>query len=545
MAYLSEIPLIQRDRRLPGDSQAIANYWPPWEQVAPQYVIPNPYNLALTGYRKDELVYACIELRANSVSEPPCKIVTGIGKDKKEISGAFSWLPEKRPNVEMGEVEFWRVSEIYTNIAGYCIWEKERDRMGRVINLWPLNPIYCSFLRGPNRPLRAVRYLYPGNEPWDIERENFIIFGEFDPIYPMVRFLSRSMVAMRSTGVHSSVTDVLKIFFDRGMISQLLISVPQQIKLKEAQQLGELWMEQHGGVGQSSKPLVMGQGATATQIQQTFREMAFADIDGRTESLICMTFGISPLLLAAKVGLSASTYSNYDQARSAYMERTVKPRWMWYQSEMTQQLMAETGEADDAYFEFDTSEVSELQEDEDKLWTRVDGALKQNLIYRDEARTKIGLDPVDKGEKVFLGVTVSGVTPPPEMAQVVIPGYKPPPPEPKPVPIIVAQGPGATTSTVPPEFANQTQTQPPPAPVAATTTTEQLKAWRTQALAQIGTGVGAPFDAELAACKSRTDVRRVFDTHWNGNGVEKSELILAVEELRKFNQLAGANVHEH
>ena len=42
----------------------------------------------------------------------------------------------------------------------------------------------------------------------------------------------------------------------------------------------------------------------------------------------------------------------------------------------------------------------------------------------------------------------------------------------------------------------------------------QMKAWRVAALANVGQGVGAPFDAELQACASKSDVRAVFERHW-------------------------------
>lgn len=56
MAYLDSLPreAVARDRRVS------ALYWPAWEMTTPQYPQPNPYTLANEGYRRNELIYACI-----------------------------------------------------------------------------------------------------------------------------------------------------------------------------------------------------------------------------------------------------------------------------------------------------------------------------------------------------------------------------------------------------------------------------------------------------------------------------------------------------
>lgn len=50
----------------------------------------------------------------------------------------------------------------------------------------------------------------------------------------------------------------------------------------------------------------------------------------------------------------------------------------------------------------------------------------------------------------------------------------------------------------------------------------QMKTWRRAALAAVGQGVGAPFDAELRECHSRGEVRALFERRWPRNGGEKT-----------------------
>lgn len=418
MAYLDNyraaVQLIQgNDTKLPD---SIANLWPAWEVQSPQYQKPTPYQLAQSGYRSDELVYACIDYRAGGIAEPPARIYTGKKKAKKEVGGVFDAFPKGRPNWEMGEAEFWSATEIYRCIAGAAIWEIETNRMGEPINLWPLNPNYCSFLRGPNAPIRAVRYQYPGLPPIDIPRERLLIFMEFDPLYPMLKGLSRSAVALRSINVHTSTTDFLSMFFQRGMMIQGYLKAAQSLNDKEAERAQSRWRAQHGGVRNwaENNVAVLGMGMDYVPTQMDLRAAQFGVVDGRTEAAICMVFALSPLLLGAQVGLDASTLSNYDQAANQFLTRVLKPSWRWYSSELTQQLLPYLGYDNTAetYAEFDTDDVSAMKEDEDALYKRVTDAVSKNIMYRDEARAKLGLDPVDSNEKVFLGVTLGAADAP-------------------------------------------------------------------------------------------------------------------------------------
>jgi HK97 family phage portal protein len=520
MAYLDEIK--QRNASSIQRGVAYGNMWPQWEQQSPQYPQPNPYNLAQLGYRKDELVFSCIDYRAQTISEPPAMLFKGKGQDKKPISGLFDSFPRGQPNTEMGEAEFWMVSEIYRMIAGNAIWEIETNHLGKPINLWPLNPSYISFKRGHNRPIDKVVYLYPGLPPVDIPREKCIVLQEFDPIYPMLKGLSRTAVAMRAVGVHSSTSDFLSIFFQRGAVIQGYLKFSQELNDVEAARARTRWREQHGGAGNwgENNIGVLGQGADYVHLQMNMRDMAFADIDGRTESQICMVFGLSPILMGAKVGLRASTLANYEQAEKHYLNRVVQPSWRWYASELSQQLVPLLTDDEEVYCAFDTSAVASLKEDENALWARVLQGTQSNLIYRDEARAKLSLDPVDGGAQVFLGVTLQGGQAPAEAARIAAPEWVAPEEEPEPE-LSMAPAP-FTTTTGGIEFS---------APMISANE-EQLKAWRAMALTTTAP-IGTPFDNELAACHTNTQKRAVFEAHWP---TRKAELN-PVDVLDEYNQL--------
>ncbi len=385
----------------------IANTWPDYEVLTPQYPNPNPYPLALTTYRKNELVYACVEKRSMAIAEAPARLYDGPinSKTRTALDDHPARKLLERPNEAMSETDFWIVNEIYTLIAGYSIWEIEFDNAGKPINLWPMRPDWCSTRRGRNRPLEYVRYQPYGLPPQDIPIENLLIFQEFDPIFPMLKGLSKAAIALRTVSVDNAATDFLASFFQRGAIIGGILSTEQNLKDAEAEHIRTRWRQQHGGTENWGDIAVLGNGTKYQSTQMNFKEMDFAVLDGRSEARICQVFGVMPILVSARIGLDRSTYNNYENARKAFYEETVEPRWRWYQTRITHQLLPHYSVPAQYTVEFDTSRVSALQENTDALWKRVREFAKLNLITRDESRAYIGKDPVDHAP-VFVGVMV-------------------------------------------------------------------------------------------------------------------------------------------
>lgn len=543
MAYIDTL-LQQRTQLIQGDSQfagAIANVWPSHEVQTPQYPSPTAYHLGQIGLRNDELVYSCIDRRATAISEPPLSVVkrTRRGRRaKKEIVDNPLTKLLDRPNPEMSESRFWRSVSQSIDSFGYSVYEIELSRAREPINLWPMQPQYVSFLRGPQSPIRAVRYEVPGLPPFDVPRERCLIFLDFDPLFPFTRGLSRTAVALKSIGVHNATGQYLKKFFERGAVPQGILSTQQILTKAEATRQRELWEENHGGSGNWGQVAVLGQGIEYKSTEAPLKDMAFDHIDGRTEALICMTFALSPVILGAKVGLSASTYNNFDAAIKQMYSQAIRPQWRMFADEMTSQLLPLFGASEDLVCEFDLSEIAAVSEDEDKLAQRIERLARANLMYRDEARGTIGLEEVDEGEKVFIGVSVasgdSANSPitnlesdfdtlreekdkAREASLAAIAGQTPkalPAPKAK-----DAEGPDQ----------NGSQNLEKNAQIAEARR-EELKRLRRLALERVGEAIGSDFDDELIGLTTKSAVREVFDRHWPKDAA--TEAIAEIARLR-------------
>lgn len=391
------------------EPRAYANVYPLYEQQSPQYPSPSPYSLMEAGYRCNEVIYSCIGKRAKAISEAPLWVYDDTDETPEEIEDHPLRMLLRRPNERVTEKQFWQISQIHLDIAGFAAWEIERNNIGEPIALWPMRPDWCSFYRGDGRPLRAVRYQPYGLPPMDIEIDNVLLFQYFDPKYPLLKGYSPTMAALRQIGVDNSTTDFLKIFMQEGAQFAGLLSTTQKLNDIEAERIQNRWTKQHGGVGNWSKVAVLGEGVTYQSVQMNFRDMVFPELDARTESRICMTFETPPILMGAKIGMDRSTYSNYAESRKAWYEEWVNPQWEFLASQVQEQMLDEYTEQPENYIcQFYTRNVRALQEDETAIWTRTVDAATRNIITRDEAREKMGYDAIDE-VPVFVGMGAPAV----------------------------------------------------------------------------------------------------------------------------------------
>jgi HK97 family phage portal protein len=393
-------------------SAAFSAHYPLYEQTSPQYTAPSPYQLAQQGYRANALIYACIDKRMRAISAAPMRIYDISGAQPVVIRDSPALRVLHQPNERISERQFWQITSMYLDISGFSCWEIERNNGGDPIKLWPMRSDWCSFMRGNGRPLRVVRYQPYGLPYQDIPVENILLFQYFDPIFPLLKGYSPTMAALKDIAVDNGMAEFLFNFIKEGARYSGLLSTDQDLDDIEAERIKQRWKSQHGGVENWNDIAVIGRGTTYQNTSMNFNDMAFPELDGRTEARMCMAFQMPPILVGAKIGLRASTFTNYGQAREAWYEEWVSPQWEFlaeqYQTQMLRDYDAAGNVVNDPniYCEFYTKKVRALQPNRDQSFKRAVLAAHANVFSRDQALEEIGSDPVD-GKNVYVGATIT------------------------------------------------------------------------------------------------------------------------------------------
>src|SRR5574343_1066678 len=119
-----------------------------WDQGQVTYTSANYQNNVIYGLRRNELIYACMMMKADSAS------VTSLAvrrrKDGQELPDHACKAVLAKPNPYRTEFDFLSITLLMLDLAGRATWEKQRSKAGRVVGLWPLRPDFLKPVKGPN-----------------------------------------------------------------------------------------------------------------------------------------------------------------------------------------------------------------------------------------------------------------------------------------------------------------------------------------------------------------------------------------------------------
>lgn len=378
--------------------KTVANLVPSWAEGQPTYPTVNFENLVRYGWRKNELIYACVNRKASTASQVHLMVLGENGEE--DFNHPLAKLIHS-PNPYMTESDFWKAIIIYQHLAGRAIFEKERNRSGKVVRLWPLRPDWVQVIPSSESVVRGYRYAVPGMEAKDLDARDVVDFRLFDPLdsyhgWPPVA------VAARVGDVDNAATDFVKLFWEKGGMPAYYIKTKQKLTETTASELQARWAAKYGGSEKWVKPAVLDQDADVMRVGNSFEEMAFSDLDARSESRICAVLGVPPIIVNAKVGLDRSTFSNYKEARSSWWQDVLIPIYEDLLDTLENQLASEFGEVK---LRWDYDAVPALQDDRTAVWNRAIEAFRSSLITRNEFRRIVGLSDLGpRGEMYVLSV---------------------------------------------------------------------------------------------------------------------------------------------
>lgn len=152
------------------------------------------------------------------------------------------------------------------------------------------------------------------------------------------------------------------------------------------------------------KPIVNTIPLEVTKLGFSPSELDISALRKIPESRIAAVSGLPAALLQFLVGLEHGTsYAAYKEAREQAYESVVVPLLRTIATAVNKQLMPDFGDAKGRRleFSFDLSGVRVLQEDQDKLFTRLTGAVDAGWLLISDARSATGL-PFEETDKIYL-----------------------------------------------------------------------------------------------------------------------------------------------
>lgn len=386
-------------------------------------------NYAATGYGRNELVYACIRYRAESLPQASLSVFPRASGEVALDDHPLRRLIEN-PNPVSSEFEFWELSSTLKDIAGTSFHLVVKGRDGIPAQLWPVRPDLVGVLPlarrgglGPNytwiyhpdpvnpdiaipvpdagspeartSPIFMIRVRYPNPNPND---PGSPYFGQ-----PPLR------AAARIASLDNAATDFVDNLLRNHAVPSVVIETEQAITTELHSRLKTFWQQAFSGRNRGT-PAFLQKGMTVKEIGFNLEALEFPDLRDQSETRICSAFMVEPVLVGTKVGLTNNAYKDYHEARASFWEEAMLSEQRRWRDQYRRHLLpyfAGVGRRP-VRLDWDNSAVPALKESQQTVWDRGIRALQAGGITKNDFRAMVGLPRVPNGDEFLLpsGATV-------------------------------------------------------------------------------------------------------------------------------------------
>lgn len=374
-------------------SLVVARIIPTWKQNT---VLPQPRDFGTLmdeGYRKNVVIHGCIRELATSVAEPTVEIVDSEGAPVKGVTPLGVLM--LRPNSEQSQYAFFEELVTYLNSAGNNYIHMVRSSMDRVVEIWNLRPDRVKIVPGADGMVKYYEYDVGDGAPTKIDPNNVIHLKYPDPLDDYYG-LSPIAVLARWGDIDNQSAEFLRAFFANAGQPQGYLKLKGRVPKEERERLREAWKEQYGGFQGWHTTAVMDADAEYKELGSRPKDLDLGHIFGQSESRICLTFGVPAVVVGVRVGLTYSTYANYQEARRSFWHETLKPMYSRIQQGMNHGLAPEFGT--NTLINFNLSKIESLAEDRDIVNKRIVSQWDAGLVTQNEARIALGWPTTPEGD---------------------------------------------------------------------------------------------------------------------------------------------------
>ena len=386
---------------------------------APQVYVQNhsPYHsrndnfkaYANEGYRQNAIVFRCVNEIANGAASMGFKVFDG--DNLLESHPLVSLL--NRPNPLQAGVEYFQSLYSYLLLSGNSYAVKSMvgslprelhllrpDRMEVKPSSTSIPKGYCYKLNG-----KEVNYWEADPLTGESEIKHFKMWNPLDDylgLSPLMaaaidvdqhNMIAKHNIALLQNGARPSGAIIFKPKDDAGM--QTMLSDGQR------QQISEDLKNRFQGSHNAGRPVLLEGDFDWKEMGMSPKDMDFLDQKNLTARDIALCFGVPSQLVGIP---DAQTYANVQEARLALYEETIVPLARRVESDLNEWLAPAYG--DRIRIEYDIDSVPALTERRRRIYENVVAAVREGIITRNEARDRLGYEPISGGDDVYVGANL-------------------------------------------------------------------------------------------------------------------------------------------
>ena len=366
-------------------------------------------NYAKEGYQENAIVYRCINEIANGAASIPMKVFQGdIELDRHPLIDLL-----KRPNPTQAGIEYFQSLYSYLLLSGnsYALASAVNQLPTELYLLRPdrieIEPSETSIPKSYKYKLNgqvAARY---EADPISGQSEvkHFKMFNPLDDYLgcsPLMaaavdldqhNMIAKHNIGLLVNGARPSGAIVFKPKDDMGNTAMLSDGQREQISRDLEQRFV--------GTKNAGRPVLLEGDFDWKEMAMSPKDMDFLQNKHMAAKDIALCFGVPSQLIGIP---DSQTYANVQEARLALYEETIIPLARRIISDMNEWLAPSFG--DEINIQYDFENVPAMTERRRRIYENVTAAVREGIISRNEARERLGLEPIKGGDEVYIAANL-------------------------------------------------------------------------------------------------------------------------------------------
>lgn len=364
-------------------------------------------NASKEGFRAHAIIYACVKEIAKTAADPDLQVrkveTSGssyvIRPDMNEKGSDLAKLLQ-RPNPEQTQYEFLERLIIHLLVGGNAYILKLRSQVGKVAQLRLIRPDRVRVK--PNQYGEVAGYIIDGDgddSSGDFKPVSEIIHIVLPDSWDEFEGLSPVSVASSVANLDKHSINYLIAFFENAGQPSGFLKLKTKTFAKERERIKQLWKDEHGSRKGWHTISVIDADAEFHELGSRPDELRLEGIFDQTETRVCMTMGVHPLIIGTRIGMLRATLNNLNVVRKRLYEDTAQPIFKRIEEKLTFDLASDFGSS--FKIVFDLSKIPALGESIDARDKRARDNFRGGLLTRNRARQIIG-EPAVQGGDVFM-----------------------------------------------------------------------------------------------------------------------------------------------
>lgn len=234
-------------------------------------------------------------------------------------------------------VQVMRLSQIYMDTVGECVWLLERNPQGMPVGLWPIPSHWVADFPTIAKPYFRIQFkTFVG----DIATEDVVLFMHPDPLNPYGRGAGTAVALADELDTDEFAAQFTRSFFQNRARPDVIIS-GKGLGKDETRRLEVGWLQKHQGFFKAFKPAFISADIEVKELGTSMKQTGTRELREFERNVIMQVYGVPPELFGV---IENSNRATIDAADFLFAKHLLVPRLELLRTIMQEKLIPQFDE---------------------------------------------------------------------------------------------------------------------------------------------------------------------------------------------------------